>query len=193
MGFIPAVVAFGWGLSLGELTGAGRPLLRWPMGARGRWIGRLLPISLGILCISAGVPLFSAGTGHTGATSSARRSIPAFGVASGGVLDRLPLGVGAQRARCCWAPPGALLPLVRWLELTAGLFRLPTLLSCRGVCEPHRGLRAGDFAAFRESPGAILLKKGDKAASLAHKILSPSVAAQRKRRAPAMRSCPSAD
>lgn len=109
IGFVLAVVAFGWGLSLASYR-AVASRHDWPMG---RWQVEwtAMPITLGLLCaLLAG--LYATARGYGGHTLSAW-AIPAFGLAWAVFWTGF-LRVGAQSALLL-APPAALWLLMRWL------------------------------------------------------------------------------
>lgn len=109
VGFVLAVVAFGWGLSLAtyRLLADHRG---WPMG---RWHVEwpAFPITLGMICVLLAA-LFAAARGYGGHPVSAW-AIPAFGIAWAVFWTGF-LRVGAQSALLL-APPAAALLLLRWL------------------------------------------------------------------------------
>jgi hypothetical protein len=109
VGFILAVMAFGWGLSLASYRAvAGR--LGWPMGVwQVEWPA--LTVTLGTMCILLAI-LFSLARGYGGYVISAW-AIPVFGVAWAIFWTGF-LRVGAQSALLL-APPAAALLMVRWL------------------------------------------------------------------------------
>jgi len=109
VGFVLAVVAFGWGLSLATYR-AFATRCGWPMGAwQVDWPA--LPITLGLLCtLLAG--LYAAARGYGGHTISAW-AIPVFGLAWAVFWTGF-LRVGAQSALLL-GPPAAVLLLLRWL------------------------------------------------------------------------------
>jgi hypothetical protein len=109
VGFILAVMAFGWGLSLATYRAVAR-MLGWPMGAwQTEWPS--MPASLGVFCIVL-AGLFSLARGYGGYVVSAW-AIPIFGVAWAVFWTGF-LRVGAQSALLL-APPAALLLMLRWL------------------------------------------------------------------------------
>jgi hypothetical protein len=109
VGFLLAVVAFGWGLSLATYR-ALAVLRGWPMGTwQAEWPS--MPIALGIMCILMAL-LFSLARGYGGYVVSAW-AIPVFGVAWAVFWIGF-LRVGAQSALLL-GPPAARLLLVRWL------------------------------------------------------------------------------
>jgi hypothetical protein len=109
LGFILAVVAFGWGLSLATYRAfAGQ--FGWPMGA---WHKQrpVLPIVVGIVAILlAGA--YALARAYIGYELSAA-AIPVFGVAWAVFWTGF-LRVGAQSALLL-APAAAVLLVVRWL------------------------------------------------------------------------------
>jgi len=109
VGFILAVMAFGWGLSLASYR-AIAVRMGWPMGAWQReWPA--LTVSLGILCTLLAL-LFALARAYGGYVVSAG-AIPAFGLAWAVFWTGF-LRVGAQSALLL-APPTALLLALRWL------------------------------------------------------------------------------
>jgi hypothetical protein len=109
LGFILAVIAFGWGLSLATYrTFATR--LGWPMGS---WHLRrpALPVSVGALAMLLAAS-FALVRGYVGYPLSAA-AIPVFGVAWAAFWTGF-LRVGAQSALLL-APVAAMLLVVRWL------------------------------------------------------------------------------
>jgi hypothetical protein len=109
VGFVLAVVAFGWGLSLATYR-AFATHYGWPMGTwHIEWPA--FPITLGIGCVLLAV-LFAMARGYGGYTISAW-AIPVFGVAWAVFWTGF-LRVGAQSALLL-APPAAALLLMRWL------------------------------------------------------------------------------
>ena len=109
VGFILAVVAFGWGLSLASYRlVAGR--FGWPMGVwQVEWPS--LIVTLGTLCILL-VLLFSLARAYGGHIVSAA-TIPLFGLAWGIFWTGF-LRVGAQSALLL-GPPAAALLLYLWV------------------------------------------------------------------------------
>ena len=109
VGFLLAVVAFGWGLSLASYRGLAGPH-GWPMGAwQVDWPA--MPMTLGLMCVLMAL-LFSLARAYGGYVVSAW-AIPVFGVAWAVFWIGF-LRVGAQSA-LLFGPPAALLLLVRWL------------------------------------------------------------------------------
>lgn len=109
VGFILAVTAFGWGLSLStyRLFASRRG---WPMGSwQAEWPG--MPVTLGLISVLLAA-LFSLARGYGGYVISAW-AIPVFGVAWAVFWTGF-LRVGAQSALLL-APAAAALLLVRWL------------------------------------------------------------------------------
>jgi hypothetical protein len=108
-GFLLAVVAFGWGLSLASYR-LFATQHRWPMGAwQAEWPA--LTTTLGILCMLVAV-LFAVARAYGGYVLSAG-SIPLFGVAWAVFWTGF-LRVGAQSALLL-APAAALVLLWRWI------------------------------------------------------------------------------
>ena len=136
VGFILAVVAFGWGLSLaGYRVLAGR--YGWPMGAwQMEWPA--MPITLGIMCVAAGPAVLPG----AGLRRPCRQRLGHSGVRGGlgGVLDRLPAGGGAKRP---FAGPSGCPAAADALARLSRRFRRAT------------GARGGDFAAFRNTLGTF--------------------------------------
>ena len=110
VGFILAVAAFGWGLSLATYRLVARQW-GWPMGA---WQLRRprLPVATGV-CAMALAVLFAAARGYSGHALSAA-VIPVFGVAWAIFWTGF-LRVGAQSALLL-APAAVLFLVVRWLS-----------------------------------------------------------------------------
>jgi hypothetical protein len=109
IGFVLAILAFGWGLSLATYRALAIHY-GWPMGVwHIEWPA--FPITLGLLCVLLAA-LFAAARGYGGYTISAW-AIPLFGLAWGVFWTGF-LRVGAQSALLL-APPAALLLLIRWL------------------------------------------------------------------------------
>lgn len=109
LGFVLAVVAFGWGLSLATYR-AFAVRYHWPMGTwHVEWPA--LPLTLGLLCVLFAA-LYAAARGYGGHTISAW-AIPVFGLAWAAFWTGF-LRVGSQSALLL-APPAALWLLVRWL------------------------------------------------------------------------------
>jgi hypothetical protein len=109
-GFLLAVVAFGWGLSLATYRLFARHH-GWPMG---RWHEKrpALPILVGIACMLVAAS-FATARAYGGYTLSAA-AIPVFGVAWGVFWIGF-LRVGAQSALLL-GPAAAVLLLTRWLS-----------------------------------------------------------------------------
>ena len=110
LGFILAVIAFGWGLSLATYRMfAAR--FGWPMGS---WHAQrpALPILMGVVAILLAVS-FALTRGYVGYPLSAG-AIPVFGVAWAAFWTGF-LRVGAQSALLL-APAAAVLLVVRWLS-----------------------------------------------------------------------------
>jgi len=110
LGFVLAVVAFGWGLSLATYRRLAMRY-RWPMGS---WHQNRpgLPILLGVLTILLAT-LFALARGFGGHWLSAA-AIPVFGVAWAIFWTGF-LRVGAQSALLL-APAAGLLLILRWLS-----------------------------------------------------------------------------
>ena len=113
MGFVLAVVAFGWGLSLATYRVVARHC-GWPMGAWQKYRPGL-PIGLGALAVLLAV-LFALARAYGGYWLSAA-VIPVFGLAWA-IFWAGFLRVGAQSALLL-APIAALLLLLRWLSRVA--------------------------------------------------------------------------
>lgn len=110
LGFVLAVVAFGWGLSLATY----RLLARhygWPMGSWHQQRPRL-PIGLGVLTIL--LATFFALARSLGGYWLSAAAIPVFGVAWAVFWTGF-LRVGAQSALLL-APAAGLLLILRWLS-----------------------------------------------------------------------------
>lgn len=109
VGFVLAVVALGWGLSLASYR-AVATRRDWPMG---RWQVEwpALPMTLGLMCALLAT-LYAAARGYGGYTVSAW-AIPLFGLAWAVFWTGF-LRVGAQSALLL-APPAGLWLLMRWL------------------------------------------------------------------------------
>jgi hypothetical protein len=109
LGFILAVIAFGWGLSLATYR-AFAARFGWPMGS---WHLQhpALPISVGAVAILLATA-FALVRGYVGYPLSAG-AIPIFGVAWAAFWTGF-LRVGAQSALLL-APIAAVLLVVRWL------------------------------------------------------------------------------
>jgi hypothetical protein len=109
VGFVLAVGAFGWGLSLATYRAVAKAF-GWPMGS---WHvarpGLVLVIGLGAILVAV---LYAAARGYGGHALSAL-AIPLFGVAWAVFWTGF-LRVGAQSALLL-APTAALLLVLRWL------------------------------------------------------------------------------
>ena len=113
VGFVLAVVAFGWGLSLATYRLFARHC-GWPMGA---WQQHRpgLPIVLGVLAVLLAM-LFALARAYGGHMLSAA-AIPVFGLAWAVFWTGF-LRVGAQSALLL-APAAGLLLMLRWLSRAA--------------------------------------------------------------------------
>ena len=110
VGFILAVAAFGWGLSLATYRIVAG-LYRWPMGAWQLERPRL-PRAIGALAMTLAI-FFAAARGYGGHALSAW-GIPILGIAWAVFWTGF-LRVGAQSALLL-APAAAMLLIVRWLS-----------------------------------------------------------------------------
>jgi hypothetical protein len=109
VGFILAVAAFGWGLSLASYRSVAAAF-GWPMGAwQQEWPS--LTVTLGVVCMLL-ASLYALARGYAGYSVSAW-TIPLFGF-GWAVFWTGFLRVGAQSALLL-APPAGLLLLLRWL------------------------------------------------------------------------------
>jgi len=110
LGFVLAVVAFGWGLSLATYRVFAKPY-GWPMGS---WhVARPgLPILVGVACMLLAVA-FAGARAYVGYPLSAS-AIPVFGLAWAIFWTGF-LRVGAQSALLL-GPAAAVLLLMRWLS-----------------------------------------------------------------------------
>jgi hypothetical protein len=109
LGFVLAIVAFGWGVSLATYRVFAKRL-DWPMGA---WQVRrpALPVMVGVLSILLAA-FFALARGYGGYLLSAG-AIPVFGLAWAVFWTGF-LRVGAQSALLL-APAATVLLVVRWL------------------------------------------------------------------------------
>jgi hypothetical protein len=109
VGFLLAVGAFGWGLSLASYRGLA-VRRGWPMGSwQADWPA--IPMALGLMCVLMAL-LFSLARAYGGYVVSAG-AIPIFGLAWAVFWVGF-LRVGAQSALLL-GPPAALLLMVSWL------------------------------------------------------------------------------
>ena len=113
VGFVLAVVAFGWGLSLATYRVVARRR-DWPMGAWQKYRSGL-PLGLGALTVLLAV-LFASARAYGGHWLSAA-VIPVFGLAWAIFWTGF-LRVGAQSALLL-APIAAVLLVLRWLSRVA--------------------------------------------------------------------------